>query len=69
MAKKTLKTVYEELTDTQKRAFLTRIAVVTHKSEFTVKMWLSGRQRPDELTRHAVAKELGEPVEELFPEV
>jgi len=69
MAKKTLKQAYDELNDTQKRAFVTRLAVVSRKSEFTVKMWLCGRQRPDELTRIAVAKELGVSADGLFPEV
>ncbi len=69
MAKKTLKQAYEELNDVQKRAFVTRLATVAHKSEFTVKMWLCGRQIPDELTRIAVAKELGVSAEGLFPEV
>lgn len=69
MAKKTLKNAYDELNDTQKRAFVTRLAVVSHKSEFTVKMWLSGRQQPDELTRIAIAKELKVEADGLFPEV
>lgn len=32
MAKRTLKKAYDELNDTQKRAFVTRLAVVTRKS-------------------------------------
>lgn len=69
MTKKSFKEAYGELTLVQQRAFVTRIAAVTHKSEFTVKMWLCGRQKPEELTRIAIAKELGLPAEELFPEV
>jgi len=68
MARKTLKQAYDELNEVQKRAFVTRLAAVSRKSEFTIKMWLCGRQRPDELTRMAVAKELGISADELFPE-
>lgn len=66
MATKTFKSVFDEQNKLQKRALVTRIAKVTQKSEFTVKMWLTGRQKPDTLTRQAIAKELGISADELF---
>ena len=70
MAKKTFKTIYDELSSVPpKKAFVTRIAFVTHKSESTVRMWLCGRQYPDELTRTVIAKELQVEASDLFPEV
>ena len=70
MANKTFKKIYEDISSVPpKKAFVTRIAVVTHKSESTVRMWLCGRQRPDELTRLAIAKELKTDADSLFPEV
>ena len=50
-----------------KKMWIQRIAQVTHRSEATVRMWLSGRQVPEELIQEIIAKELGVPVEGLFP--
>lgn len=46
--------------------FVKRMADITKKSESTVRMWLMGRQVPDELTKIAIAKELNVRPEELF---
>jgi transcriptional regulator with XRE-family HTH domain len=69
MAKKTFKQIYDALDPTPPKArWIKRIATVTMKSELTVRMWLSGRQTPDLLTQNIIAKELGVPVEGLFPQ-
>ena len=38
------------------------------RSELTVRMWLNGRQIPEPLVQNIIAKELGVPVEGLFPQ-
>ena len=70
MAKKRFRQIYEELPKTPpKTAFLQRIAEITCRNIFTVRMWVSGRQIPDELAQKTIASELGVPVSDLFPEV
>lgn len=65
---KSFKECYEEVsTMSPKKMWIQRIAKVTHRSEATVRMWLSGRQVPEELIQEIIAKELGVPVEGLFP--
>ena len=65
---KSFKECYEEVsTMSPKKMWIQRIAKVTHRSEATVRMWLSGRQVPDELIQEIIAKELGVPVVGLFP--
>lgn len=65
---KSFKECYEEVsTMSPKKMWIQRIAQVTHRSEATVRMWLSGRQVPEELIQEIIAKELGVPVEGLFP--
>lgn len=69
MTKKTFKQIYDELDPTPpKTAWIRNIAKVTHRSELTVRMWLSGRQIPDELCQEVIAKELGVSIVGLFPE-
>lgn len=64
----TFKQYYEGLdASSPQTKFVRRIADATLKSEFTVKMWLTGRQTPDQLTQSVIARELGVPVEGLFP--
>ena len=64
---KSFKECYEEVsTMSPKKMWIQRIAQVTHRSEATVRMWLSGRQVPEELIQEIIAKELGVPVEGLF---
>ena len=48
--------------------FISRCAAATLKSEGTVRSWLSGKFVPDDLTRMALAKELGVDPDTLFPE-
>lgn len=67
---KTFKDCYEEVsTMSPKKMWIQRIAQVTHRSEATVRMWLSGRQVPEVLIQEIIANELGVPVEGLFPTV
>lgn len=69
MTKKSFKQIYEELDPTPpKTGWIKRIAEVTMRSEFTVKMWLNGRQIPEPIIQNIIAKELGVPVEGLFPQ-
>ena len=70
MTKKSFRQIYEELPKTPpKTAFLQHIAEVTCRNIFTVRMWVSGRQAPDELAQKTISTELGVPVSDLFPEV
>lgn len=70
MTKKSFRQIYEELPKTPpKTAFLQHIAEVTCRNIFTVRMWVSGRQTPDELAQKTISTELGVPVSDLFPEV
>ena len=69
MTKKTFKQIYEELDPTPpKTRWIQRIAKATMRSELTVRMWLNGRQIPEPLVQNIIAKELGVPVEGLFPQ-
>lgn len=69
MPKKTFKQIYEELDPTPpKTGWIRRIAKATMRSELTVRMWLNGRQTPEPLVQNIIAKELGVPVEGLFPQ-
>ena len=70
MTKKSFRQIYEELPKTPpKTAFLQHIAEVTCRNIFTVRMWVSGRQTPDELAQKTISTELGVPVSDLCPEV
>ena len=65
---KSFKECYKEIsTMSPKKMWIQRIAQVTRRSEATVRMWISGRQVPEELIQEIIAKELGVPVEGLFP--
>ena len=67
---KSFKECYEEVsTMSPKKMWIQRIAKVTHRSEATVRMWLSGRQVPEELIQEIISKELGVPVEGLFAKI
>lgn len=66
---KTFKQIYEELDPTPpKTDWIRRIAKATMRSEMTVRMWLNGRQVPEPLVQNIIAKELGVPLEGLFPQ-
>ena len=64
--------IYEQLpkrptAPTERTKFIRRVADATKRSDRTVRMWLSGRQRPDALTQSVIAKVLKVPASELFP--
>ncbi len=68
----TFSEIYEKLPKrpsipTERTKFIRKIADATKRSDQTVKMWLSGRQRPDALTQSVLAKLLKVPADELFP--
>lgn len=69
---KTFGEIYKALPDppkiiSPKLKFIQRIASVTQSSENAVRMWVSGRQRPDALKQAIISKELGVPSDTLFP--
>lgn len=65
---KTFRAIYEALDPVPpKTKWVQRIAKATMRSENAVRMWLNGRQTPEPLVQNIIAKELGVPVEGLFP--
>lgn len=52
---------------TPAQIFVKEIADFTHKSEQTIRMWLSGKQMPDELTQSVLANKFNTTPQELFP--
>lgn len=48
-------------------AFIKEVAELTHRSENTVRMWIWGRQQPDELTKEVIAKHFKVSADTLFP--
>ncbi len=67
---KTFSEIYNDIPYYQggaKTKFVNRIAEITFKSAITVRMWIMGRQAPDELVQSVISKELGIPAEILFP--
>lgn len=65
---KTFRSIYEALDPVPpKTKWVQRIAKATMRSENAVRMWLNGRQTPEPLVQNIIAKELGVPVEGLFP--
>nr|DAI42414.1 MAG TPA: SOS-response transcriptional repressor [Caudoviricetes sp.] len=66
----TFKELYEQELHkpTHATLFVQRIAKVTKRQEMTVRMWLAGRQQPDELVKSIIAQELGVDANSLFPE-
>ncbi|MCI5757101.1 MAG: helix-turn-helix domain-containing protein [Bacteroidales bacterium] len=66
--KKTFREIYDALDPVPpKTKWVHRIAKATMRSENAVRMWLNGRQTPDPLVQSIIAKELGVPVDGLFP--
>ena len=67
--KTTFKELYEAERDkpTAAQHFIAMVANMTHRSTNTVKMWLSGRQVPDELARTIMAQHFKCDAEQLFP--
>jgi hypothetical protein len=70
MQTKTFNELYEEAKSrpTPAQAFIAEVAALTHKSEQTIKMWLVGRQKPDELACSVIAKHFNVSPEALFPQ-
>lgn len=65
---KTFKEIYDALDPIPpKTKWIKRIAEATMRSDNAVRMWLNGRQTPEPLVQNIIAKELGVPVEGLFP--
>ena len=52
---------------TPAQIFVSELAALTHRSENTVKMWLCGRQFPDELTQSIIARRYNLNITGLFP--
>ena len=51
-----------------KKEFVSHYANLVHRSESTMRMYLSGSRVPDILVKETIAKEIGEDVDVLFPE-
>ena len=66
-AKKTFKELYDEELRKPTAAFVREVSELTHRSEVTVRMWLSGRQVPDELAQTIIAERYKVDVKSLFP--
>ena len=72
MERKSFKEIYDSIEKrppmpTPRKEFMQRIAKLTKRLVFTVRMWCQGRQVPDALAQSVISKELGIPVEVLFP--
>ncbi len=69
MEKKTFRELYESAKNqpTPAQAFITEVALLTHKSEQTIKMWVMGRQQPDELACAVIAQHFNVSPDTLFP--
>ena len=69
MTNKTLKEIYDEQKKlpTPANAFVLKLCGVTHRSEMTVRSWLSGKYRPDINTQIILSQYFDTPVESLFP--
>lgn len=52
---------------TPAQEFIAEIAALTHRSEMTVRMWISGKQVPDELAQATIAKRYDVNIDGLFP--
>ena len=69
MSKKTFKELYEDakMLPTPAASFIAKVAELTHKTETTVRMWLSGNQQPDELAKSVIAEHFKSDINTLFP--
>ena len=70
MSNKTFAELYEERKSkpTPAQEFVSEVAKITHRSEMTVRMWLSGQQIPDALVKSVIAEHFGVEADGLFPE-
>lgn len=69
MTQKTFKALYEEQKrkPTAAQLFVSEVAEITKRSETTVRMWLSGQQKPDDLAKSVIAEKFDTDVTTLFP--
>ena len=69
MNQKSFRDLYEEekKKPTSAQVFISDVAKLTKRSEATVRMWISGRQVPDELVQNMIADRFNVDVETLFP--
>ena len=69
MNQKSFRDLYEEekKKPTSAQIFISDVAKLTKRSEATVRMWISGRQVPDELVQNMIADRFNVDVETLFP--
>lgn len=70
MDNKTFRQLYEEEKNkaTPAQSFIRKVAKMTHRRTTTVKMWVIGRQKPDELAKSIIARAYNCSAETLFPE-
>lgn len=69
MCKKSFFELYAEQKSkpTPAQEFVSEVATLTHRTENTVRMWLSGQQVPDTLAKSIIASHFNVEVETLFP--
>lgn len=69
MTEKSFKDIYKErkLQPTPAQCFIKEVADLTHRSEVTIKMWLLGKQIPDQLTQQVIAEHFNTSINTLFP--
>ena len=69
MCNKTFKQLYEaeKVKKSPAQSFIANVAKITHRSKTTVKMWLTGRQAPDNLAKSIIAEHFGCSPDGLFP--
>lgn len=58
----------EKKKPTAAQTFVADISQLTHRSTNTIRMWISGRQKPDELAKSILAERFGTDMETLFPD-
>lgn len=72
MGKTKFRSYYDDLPDRKveapKNLFIKRISELCRVHPTTVRCWVYGKQRPDDLRKSIIAKEIGIPEQELFNE-
>jgi hypothetical protein len=74
MKNKTFKQIYDEQPGrstkiSPKEEWINKIAALTRKAPGTVRMWLSGAQQPDALTKSVLSEHFSIPEDQLFPAI
>lgn len=69
MNKQSFKEIYEaeKAKPSAAQTFVMNVAKETHRTEFAVRSWLSGKSDPDPLVKDKLSKKFKVPVEVLFP--